>query len=199
MEREQLIDDIKYIKDVITSSINYTNLSGIAAIISGASALLGSIIHYLIQKEETHEILDILPLKPTIVWIVVFIISLISHLYFVFQKAKKYDIPVWSRLSKLSAYALSPSFVVGAFLTLFLALENKNAWIPSIWMITYGLGVWSAGLFSRFEPRYLGGSFVCIGLFTIFFAQKWNLIMLGISFGCFHIIYGLILLKKYGE
>lgn len=201
MNRQQLIDDIKYIKEVISSSIHYTNLSGIAAVISGITTIVGCWLSRLILGQwyiASPEInFVIYPLAG--VWICVFLISALAHVIFIGRKAKKTCQPAWTRVAKVIVYALCPPLVVGAFMTLFLVHENQILWIPGIWMICFGLGVWSAGLFSIREPRWLGAIFIVAGLATLFLWQEQSLFALGFSFGLCHLLYGIRLYYKYGE
>ncbi len=198
MKRQQLIEDIAYIKSVINSSLHYTNLSGIAAVISGIAALFGASFS-LIMFEETDFYAMEKMIDFIIVWILVFFISVFAHIYFINRKARKNGELAWSRLSRLIVYALSPSLILGFFMTIFFLQKNQFSYIPPLWMISYGLGVWSAGLFSIPEPRWLGASFMVTGLFTLFFLLDYNFIMLAISFGGYHIVYGLRLIFRYGE
>ncbi len=196
MKQKQLMQDIQYIKDVIHSSLHYTNLSGIAAILSGIVAIIGCGCSYFIMQQHAVQSIS---WELVAIWTLVFLASVIANVYFICRKARKTGEPAWSRLARLIIYALSPSFLVGASFTLFLAYEGHALWIPGFWMVTYGLGVWSAGLFSIPEPRWLGAAFMITGLITLFFFVEYSLIMLAISFGCYHIIYGIRLFLRYGE
>ena len=195
MERQQLIEEINYIKQVISSSTHYTNLSGTAAIISGVAALVGCLVSFYLPEQAGCPCFNF---KLIAIWLAVFIISVTANIYFIIRKAKKTGQPAWSRLTRLILFALSPPLLIGGILTIFFVLQNNLIWIPATWMISYGMGVWSAALFSISEPRWLGAAFMLIGLITLFFFHEINLVMLSISFGVFHIIYGLRLLLRYG-
>lgn len=194
MKRQQLIEDIQYIKNVINSSLCYTNLSGTAAIISGIMAIIGCILAYICLQ---------IPSNPNIFWqlfiigTLVFCISLVAHIYFIMRKARQNNEPVLSRLAKLALYALSPPLFVGGILTIFMIHHNVMIWLPAVWMICYGLGVWSAGLFSISEARWLGATFIITGIATLFWLTDYGLIMLAVSFGGYHILYGWRLLLRY--
>jgi hypothetical protein len=200
MNQQQILEDIQYIKEVISSSFRYTNLSGLAAIISGACALMGSVASgFILQgwKVSTAAIMANF-YQLAAVWLLVFISAALLHIYFILRKARKTGQPAWSHLAKLILYAFSPSFLLGIVLTLFLLAERQVLWIPAIWMINYGLGVWSAGLFSVPEPRWLGALFMLTGIFTLFWLEPYSLLLLALSFGFYHIAYGIRIYRKYG-
>lgn len=195
MKRKQLIEDIAYIKDVIHSSLCYTNLSGNAAIVSGFIALLGCTISYFsTQRFDFTEDWNLM-----LIWSCVFLISLAAHIYFIVRKARKNSEPVLSRLARLVLYALCPPLLVGAFLTVFCYLSNTSILLPAVWLLCYGLGVWSAGLFSIPESRWLGAAFIITGIITIFGLNHYGIIILAIAFGGYHIVYGWRLLARYGR
>lgn len=199
MNREELIDNIKYIKDVISSSTHYTNISGTASIISGVVATLGCFISSWILSgwQLSEKTIQQYNSETILVWTIVFIISLLSNLIFIIRKAKECGQPTWSRLVRVTIYALSPPIFLGACLTVFFFFEDKILWIPGFWMISYGLGIWSAGLFSIPEPRFFGALFIITGLVTLFFFTTYSLVALAISFGGYHILYGWIIWKRY--
>lgn len=206
MDKEQAFQDIKYIREIMATSSRYTNLSGIASIISGLAALLGCAISYWVLKENNLSPEEIRLFEHTfasyplaITWLLVFIISVLVNTYFIARNAKKIQQPAISSLSKLILFALSPSLIVGCFLTFFFAKQGKTDWIPIVWMIFYGLGVWSAGMFSVQEVRRLGAAFIFTGMLTLLFFLPHVLLLLAISFGGYHIIYGISLIRRYGS
>lgn len=200
MNQQQILEDIAYIKEVISSSFRYTNLSGIAAIVSGVCALAGCVGSVLLVQKCTVSAADIAthfwPLSA--IWLMVFLIAALAHIRFIVRKARNSGQPAWSRLAKLILYAFSPSFFLGILLTLFLLTQRQVLWIPAVWMITYGLGVWSAGLFSVPEPRWLGALFMLTGIATLFCLQQYSIPMLALSFGVYHVVYGVRIYRKYG-
>lgn len=200
MDRQELIDDIKYIKDVISSSTSYTNISGIAAIVSGIIAIAGCVVSARIMEQWTitENVLNAHIYPLTAIWLSVFFLSIVANLYFIFRKAKKTGEPVWSRLARLILYALSPPLLLGGFLTIFLVDHQQSLWIPASWMLMYGMGIWSAGLFSIPESRCLGALFMITGLLTLFFFSAHSLIAMGIAFGVYHIVYGIRIYYVYG-
>lgn len=199
MNRQEIIDDIKYIKEVISSSIHYTNLSGIAAVVSGLVAVAGCLASTATlgtwRISEVH--LAKYALYLVVIWSAVFLISGAAHVFFIGRKAQKTGQPAWSYVAKVIVYALCPPFLVGACFTAFLVLEHKLMWIPGMWMVCFGLGVWSAGLFSIPEPRWLGVAFMLLGMSTLFFWQPYGVVFMTVSFGLCHVLYGIRIYAKY--
>ena len=63
-------------------------------------------------------------------------------------------------------------------------------------MMLYGTGVYTAGLFSIRAPRILGMAFIAAGVASINFFQQYGVITAALSFGLFHILFGLYVIRK---
>ena len=168
--------------------------------LSGSLSLIGSFASFQVLQGcfLTEANLRTSIFELSVIWLLVILLSSICHVYFTTRKARQTGQPAWSRLTRLILYAFSPPFIIGSFLTLFLVWQQKLIWIPGIWMICYGLAVWSAALFSIMEPRWLGLFMMLTGLMTLFAATSYGLVLLAVSFGCFHLIYGIRIYIKYG-
>jgi hypothetical protein len=69
-------------------------------------------------------------------------------------------------------------------------------YIAPVWMMLYGTGVYTAGLFSVRAPRTLGLVFIAAGVASINFFQQYGVITSALSFGLFHIVFGLYVMRK---
>ena len=70
--------------------------------------------------------------------------------------------------------------------------------LPAICMLFYGLAVWQVGQFSPVEVKLLGAVFVLAGLATAALWQWAPYWAMGITFGGFHLIYGVIVWIRHG-
>ncbi|MHC4693481.1 MAG: hypothetical protein ACYS67_12135, partial [Planctomycetota bacterium] len=69
-------------------------------------------------------------------------------------------------------------------------------YIAPVWMMLYGAGVYTAGLFSIRAPRILGIVFIAAGVVSINFFQQYGVITAALSFGLFHIVFGQYVIRK---
>lgn len=199
MNKNEIVQNINYIKNVISSSTEYTNLSGKASILSGIAAIIGYFATYYIAGQNifAQQIGYFHPF--VVVWFLVFLLAITLNIIFIKHKAKSTGQPAWSRLAKMIFDAIFPAIVVGALLTFYCINNNSPQWIPIIWMGMYGLGVWCASLFSVKAVRFLGASFIITAMLCLFFLQQYAMLMLAVSFGGYHIVYGVWLYCKYGD
>lgn len=200
MEREDIIKNINYMKEVVESSNQYTNLSGVAGTLCGIVALIGSgLTAYSIGAIEIHKALPPIDnfFYSGIIWLVVFGLAVIVQVFFTIRKAKKMEILPWTKLSRQIMFVLIPILLAGVMLTIYLIKTGTILIIPPVWILLYGVGVSSAGMFSVLAVRLLGWSFIVTSIFPLFICPEYGLIFMALAFGVYHIIYGLVIYVKY--
>jgi hypothetical protein len=89
----------------------------------------------------------------------------------------------------IAATALSASFI-----------ENGQ-WrlVAPTWMMLCGASLWMAGILSVRAPGTLGGVFFAAGLVTLFWAAPAALAMVALTFGLAHIVFGIVLISRFGD
>jgi hypothetical protein len=102
---------------------------------------------------------------------------------------------------RVAAFSLTPSVIVAMVLTVkFLIPVEPRAeevrYIVPVWMMLYGTGVYTAGLFSVRSPRLLGLSFIALGVVALLFFPEYGVVSAALSFGLLHIVFGLYVLQK---
>ena len=102
---------------------------------------------------------------------------------------------------RVATFALTPSIVVAMVLTVkfLIATElrpEEIQYIVPVWMMLYGTGVYTAGLFSVRAPRVLGLAFMVFGVVFLMALQQYGVITAALSFGLFHLVFGFYILAK---
>ena len=69
-------------------------------------------------------------------------------------------------------------------------------YIVPVWMMLYGTGVYTAGLFSIRPPRILGLVFLAMGVVALLCFPAYGVVSAALSFGLLHIVFGLYVLHK---
>ena len=106
-----------------------------------------------------------------------------------------------ARPMQVAAFSLTPSVVVAMVLTVkfLIPLEPRAEeiqYIVPVWMMLYGTGVYTAGLFSIRAPRTLGLAFIASGIVALLCFPQYGVISAALSFGLLHIVFGIYVLRK---
>ncbi|MEM9996942.1 MAG: hypothetical protein AAF809_04520, partial [Bacteroidota bacterium] len=70
--------------------------------------------------------------------------------------------------------------------------------LPGVWLLCYGLGVASAGMFSVRLVPLMGACFLALGALALLSPAAWGDAYLAAGFGGLHIVFGLLVARKYG-
>lgn len=180
-------DNLRYIRATMESSTVFTGVSGKGYVAAGVSALLAA---WVAVQQPTDA-----------AWLVVWMIELVLGagiaFYLTAKKAKSLGSSVWSSSGRKLLLAFVPAMAVGGMLTLSCYLSGTIALLPGIWLSIYGAAVMTAGLWSIRIIPLMGGVFLALGAMVMFTGISADL-MLASGLGGVHILFGLLIWRRYG-
>jgi hypothetical protein len=185
---DRAMDNLRYIRETMERASAFTAVPGWGQVVIGFTALIAT---YLAT------------LQPTAggwlkTWLAEAIISLLIAGWSMDRKARVTGVPLLSGPARKVAFSLSPPMIVGVLLTVVLFRAGLTGAIPGMWLLLYGTGVVTGGMFSVNVVPIMGICFMllgALGLFTPAWLGNW---LMGVGFGGLHIIFGLIIARKYG-
>jgi hypothetical protein len=202
------LEDLKIIRKVMEDSSRFLTLSGLSGIFAGISALAGAAFAWFVTLDRGSVLsggyLRNLPEKEIhSIWIqilavglIVLLLAIASALYFSFRKAKKTGVEIWKPVSKRMLLNLIIPLFTGGIFIIALLIKNQTWLIVPSMLLFYGLSLVNAGKFTFGEIFYLGILEIVTGLFCLFI-PSWGLFFWAFGFGFLHIMYGLIMFRKY--
>jgi hypothetical protein len=213
MDHDEAQVRMREIQRIMERATLWTILPGTSAIIGGLMVLGGCLVSYLMFRSVDNPrftpidfaaLLDLSlngQIAFCVMWFLIGVGGVIAEIHFAQLQAKRQGISPKGRSAKLAFFSLTPSVVVAMVLTIkFLAptvlRTQEIQYIAPIWMMLYGTGVYTAGLFSVRAPRTLGMAFIAAGVASISFLQPYGVITAALSFGLFHIAFGLYVIRK---
>ncbi len=196
---EKQIEDIKAIREMMEKSSKFLSLSGLSGVIAGVTAILGAVFGYLLifrnpsdtDFNRTQELLILL-----VDAVVVLTISVSFAFYFSWKKARKNNIKLINKTALKTIYNLAIPLLVGGIFSIICLLQGNIELVASTTLIFYGLGLINASKYTYEEIHYLGITEVILGIGAAIFLYH-GIIFWTLGFGVCHIVYGLIMYKKY--
>lgn len=198
-ESEQLLTELKDIRDIMERSSRFLSLSGLSGILIGLYALIGAFLAYRIvyiqfpsnyREEYVNDVL----IQLFVIGATVLIISLITIFLLTIKKTRKENKTLWGPGSKLLLLNLLIPLVTGAILITTLTFRGYYGVISPAFLIFYGLALVNAAKYTRPEILGLGIVEILLGLIAAIF-PGYGLYLWAVGFGILHIIYGAIFLR----
>lgn len=203
------IEDIKTIRKIMEESSRFLSLSGISGVLAGVIAIAGALVTYLAILDNGNipftDYLNTLSEQKSVLqkWQLivvastVLLLSLLFAFYLSIKKAKRDNKTVWTPVSKRLLINMFIPLAAGGIFIIMLMIQSYFLLIIPCFLIFYGLALVNAGKFTFGEIFYLGILEIIIGLFAAFIPAQ-GLLFWIIGFGILHIIYGLVMYRKYG-
>lgn len=185
-------ENLRVIRALMERSTKFSTFSGISGICAGVASVAGCVVTHQLGKDPAD-----FPVAFLLVWSTVIIIAVGVDYLLMKRRAARVGKHVLSRLGRQMVIASAPGLGAGAILTLYLLQHKMLGDVYPFWMLAYGIAVCATGLFSQCEVSYLGAAFLIAGSITLF-APALGLPMMAVTFGGFHVVYGLTMSRKEG-
>ena len=205
MDRDEARERIREIQRIMELATLWTQLPGPAAVIGGLLVLAGCAVSYgMFGSLDFAAMLDMpLPRQVAfcVMWFAIGVAGLVVETLFRAWSAKREGRSPTLCSARVATFSMTPSVVVAAVLTVkfLIPYEPKPEeiqYIVPVWMMLYGTGVYTAGLFSLRPPRVLGLTFLTLGVVALFAFPSYGVASAALSFGLLHIVFGLYIMRK---
>lgn len=197
-------DDLAHIRSMMERSSRFISLSGLSGIGAGVTGLVTGLIAMSFTsgyfenansnqlKIYDNEILY----KLILLGICALIVAVFCGCFFTIRKSRKLGLKVWTSITKKILLQLAIPLFVGGIFVLALLQYNLYGLVAGTTLIFYGLSLISVEKYTYSDIKYLGLIEILLGCISLFWIGK-GLLFWTIGFGVVHIIYGIILFKKY--
>src|SRR5437870_3657559 len=155
---DRAMDNLRYIRETMERASAFTAVPGWGQAAIGATALAAT---YLAAQQPNAK-------AWLLTWLTEAIIALLISGWSMDRKARATGTPLLSGPGRKVAFSLSPPMVVGALLTVVLFRANMTSVIPGMWLLLYGTGVVTGGMFSVGVVPIMGICFMVLGATALF-------------------------------
>ncbi len=185
---DRAIDNLEFIRETMERSTHFTAVPGYGGMLMGVTALVAAYIAstqvYLVESLWT--------------WFIEACLAFAIGLLAMWQKSKIAGQSLLSAPSKKFALSFAPPLVAGVIAVLGLWKYGHYYQMAPVCMLAYGAAVACGGAFSVRVIPVMGWCFMVLGAIAFALPVSYGSLMMGLSFGGLHIIFGAIIARRYG-
>jgi len=185
---DRAMDNLRYIRETMELATAFTGISGWGEIAIGVTALIASAI--AAQQATFNSWLA--------VWIAEGLISLLIAGWSMDRKSRAIEMPLGSGPGRKAVFSLTPPLIAGGLLTIMLVKAGETSAIPGVWLLLYGTGVITGGMYSVRVVPIMGICLMALGALSLFSPPAYANWFMAAGFGGLHVVFGAIIVRKYG-
>jgi hypothetical protein len=182
------IDNLKFIRETMERSTHFTAVPGYGGVFMGLTAIVAAFIasaQPLVKDRLT-------------TWFIEAILAFAIGLFAMWQKSKIAKMPLNSAPAKKFAMSFLPPLICAAVITFGLwRFEHFEIMVP-VWLLLYGAAVVCGGAFSVKAVPMMGWCFIMLGTIALALPTGYSNWLMGLGFGVLHVVFGLIIARRYG-
>lgn len=182
------MDNLRLIRETMERAASFTAVPGWGGVAMGFSALAAAAIA---SRQPTLE-------RWLATWLLEAACAMTLAVLAIRRKARAAQVPVISAPARRFVLSFAPPLAVGGLLTAVLYRAGVPSPIPGVWLLLYGTGVVTGGAFSVRVVPVMGLCFMTLGAVALFCPFAWGTAFLAAGFGGLHLIFGIVIARRYG-
>ena len=185
---DRAMDNLRYIRETMERATHFTAISGRGEIAIGGTALVASVIA---AQQPTFKLW-------VAIWLAEGLISALIAGWSMDRKGRAVQMPLFAGPGRKAVFSLFPPIIAGGLLTIVLMRAGMTSAIPGVWLLLYGTGVITGGMFSVRAVPAMGLCFMALGAIALFSPPAYANWFMAAGFGGLHIVFGAIIVRRYG-
>ena len=185
---DRAFDNLKFIRETMERSTVFTSVPGYGGVLMGATAIVAAYLAYT----QTY-VRDAM-----FIWLTEAVLAFFIGLLAMWQKTKISKTSMFSTPARKLLMNSLPPMLCGVFITLGLWRFGHFEVMVPVWILCYGAAVVCGGAFSVKAVPIMGWCFIALGAIAFFLPVNTGQLMMALSFGVLHIVFGLIIGRKFG-
>lgn len=182
------MDNLSFIRTAMERASAFTSVPGWGGVAMGLTAVLGSLLS---AQAAT-------PRAWTLTWLGVLVIAGAIGAVTMTLKARREEGAMLTGKARRFFLGFLPPIVVGALLTLVLVRHGLFGALAGTWLLLYGAGLVTGGVFSVRVVPIMGACFMLLGAVALFTPASLASVWMGLGFGGLHLGFGVLIARRYG-
>ena len=180
-------DNLRFIRDTMERAASFTAVPGWGGVAIGFTALAAGILA------------TGLPWRGEFfIWLAEALLAMLLAYSAVRLKSQRLASSMQSRAARRALLSFVPPLIAGAVLTIVLFRLGMFGVLPGLWLLLYGAAVVTGGAFSVRIVPVMGLCFMFVGAAALASPSDWGNGYLMAGFGLLHMIFGVIIARRYG-
>ena len=186
--RDHAAADLTFIRSAMERSSAFTAVPGVGGVVTGLIGLSAAVVG---ARQPTSA-------RWLGTWLAAALVAVVVELRAMTRKARRAGLPLSGRNARRFALGMAAPLVAGAAITYQLWTVGAFTAMAPAWLLLYGAGALTGGMFSVPVVRALGASFMTLGLAAIVTPPGWADLWLAAGFGGLHIGFGAYIARNLG-
>jgi hypothetical protein len=184
----QATDTLTFIRSTMERSSTFTPVPGIGGMVVGVIALIAAAVG---ATQPTAN-------RWLLTWLAAASVAAVVELMAIMRKAHRAGMTLAGPAARRFAVATAAPLVAGAAITYALWGAGDFRVMTPVWLLLYGAGVLTGGMFSVPVVRAIGSCFMVAGIVAILTPPAWGDAWLALGFGGLHIAFGAHIARNHG-
>ena len=182
-------ENLRFIREAMARATEFTAVPGWGGVLMGVSAVVTAVVSGPPDGSR----------RWLLIWLADAAVAAAIALVAMTIKARRSGAPLSSAAPAFRfALAFVPPLVAGMVLTPVFATMGLMARLPGCWLLLYGTAVATGGAFSVRVVPLMGVCFMALGAIAFAAPAAWGHWFMAAGFGGLHIVFGLVIARRYG-
>lgn len=181
-------ENLVFIRQAMERSATFTSIPGLGGVVMGVVGLATAVV--AAQQAS--------PDRWLLAWLGGAAVAAILGFAAMMRKARRHGVDLMGANARRFALGMAAPFVAGAAITFELwTVRNFTVMAPA-WLLLYGAGVLTGGIFSIPIVRAIGVCFMTLGIAAIATPPEWGNVWLAAGFGGLQAGFGIYIARNHG-
>lgn len=185
---DRAIENLAFIRETMARSASFTAVPGYGGMLMGATAVVAA---YIANQQ-------IYLVDALTVWLAEAVLAFLIGLLSMWQKSKIAGQSLFSAPARKFALTFAPPLLAGVVIVLGLWRYGHYYEMAPVCIVSYGAAVACGGSFSARVVPVMGWCFIVLGAVAFALPSNYGNLMMALSFGVLHIVFGAIIARRYG-
>jgi hypothetical protein len=181
-------ENLRFIRAAMERSSTFTAIPGVGGVVMGVIAFVAATLGAAEPPGE----------RWLATWLAAAAVAAVVGLAAMARKARAAGMTLTGATARRFALGMAAPFVAGAAITYALWTAGSYAVMAPAWLLLYGAGVLTGGMFSVPVVRVIGVCFMVAGMAAIVTPAAWGNWWLAAGFGGLHVGFGIHIARHHG-